>query len=274
MHPVFAKLIHRLINKNPRFKEFLARCVYGSGQTDIVLFGVALVVDKQKESGYLRASRAQSGISVLRDEIPLLFALCNLVARADTFVDVGANVGLHAAVVAKFDEVSDLNIYCFEPHPQTFGRLEKNVSGPRRHLFNLALSDTARRIEFFEGASSGIFGVSAPDGYQIKERVLEVQASTLDSIEIAGNAIVIKIDAEHHEFEVIRGARGLLGSGRVIAVLIDGYDNREIETELAAHGFDLFDGRTFRPANQKVHVLLAIKPGVFLKHAKPPVPKC
>ena len=91
------------------------RCVYGCGQTDIDLLGLTLAIDKQKESGYLRASRAQSDVSALRDEVPVLFALCYFAARADAFIDVGANVGLHSAVLAKFGRIYDLKIYCFEP---------------------------------------------------------------------------------------------------------------------------------------------------------------
>jgi hypothetical protein len=64
------------------------------------------------------------------------------VADGDCVFDVGANIGLYSIFLARAHR--DLTIFAFEPIPQTFAILEKNIEsltkGSRIKLFNIGLS--------------------------------------------------------------------------------------------------------------------------------------
>ena len=55
------------------------------------------------------------------------------------FFDVGANIGQTTLCALK--NFPNATIYAFEPHEVTFAALSSNVTAPRVHAFNLALSD-------------------------------------------------------------------------------------------------------------------------------------
>lgn len=62
---------------------------------DIELFGAPLRVNKQKEIGYVRAYKNTKSNVVFRDEGAPLINLALILSPTDTFVDIGANVGLY-----------------------------------------------------------------------------------------------------------------------------------------------------------------------------------
>jgi FkbM family methyltransferase len=146
-----------------------------------------------------------------------------------TFFDVGANEGqTSAAALARFPNAK---VFAFEPHPQTFQRLQALIGNhPRVTAYELALAETCGTVPFFEHESSSSdahqFNSLAPNrtetlkaaGFNLDGRAIRVPCSNIDVFcqERAVDSIdVLKIDVEGCDLLVMRGAKDMLASGRV-----------------------------------------------------------
>jgi hypothetical protein len=124
----------------------------------------------------------------------------------------------------------------------------------------VALGDKAGRLEFIEGAVSHVTTLaSRANAYSKKNAVFSAECRTLDSYEWNSPDIILKIDVEGQEYEVLAGAAGLLASGRVIAVFLDGFTDQRIPGFLEAHHFSLRNARTLEPWTEKTPWLLAVR---------------
>src|SRR5437868_355240 len=104
--------IDRLYLKQPRFRRLVTRLLEGNSNRRIEVAGTTLTVNTVKEHGYLRASRLCRSSSLLRDELVILLNLAFILDDHDTFVDVGANVGLYTHTVRRLARISPgLRIY-------------------------------------------------------------------------------------------------------------------------------------------------------------------
>ncbi|HLH77281.1 MAG TPA: FkbM family methyltransferase [Candidatus Binataceae bacterium] len=189
----------------------------------------------------------------------MLMILLSLLEPDATFVDCGANVGAWSANVASMARIlPGIKVIAFEPHPDTFARLVKTMASyPDAECHNFALSDRRRQLRLSEGAGSQTFGV-ARSHFQIERETRMVEARPLDEFLGGRQRIFITIDVEGHEYEVLRGARRTLSSGRVRAVLIDGCDREyrdAIVAEMSQLGFDLRSLHTLRPLGAEDRIL-------------------
>jgi len=252
-------LSYHLINRHPRFRLFLVRTFFPDRDVDMELCGSRLRINTRKEFGFLRACKLARSNWVLGHELGVLTTLAFLLEPNDTFVDVGANVGLYASIVSRAGFVfPGMKFYAIEPNPDTLCRLRETLRDRNVKIYDCALSNREGELEFCEGAGSAVFGVKCQESrLQIKNRTLRIKAVTLDSLPIEGDSIVLKIDVENHELEVLEGGRKLLMSGRAKAVYLDGYADRAIPGFLRRQGFELFDGHTLRKC-EPVFSLLAI----------------
>jgi FkbM family methyltransferase len=143
-----------------------------------------------------------------------------------TFIDVGANDGLHSMFASR-RVGADGKVLALEPSSREFVRLERNLRLNR--LTNIrplkfAASDDAGvavlRIAGFGHEGQNTLGQFA---YSItQEGAEEVSTTTLDAIasEYALHRIdVIKIDAEGGELRVLRGASRILSNDRPLIVM-------------------------------------------------------
>jgi len=248
---------HHLVDCNPRFRLFLLNLLIRDREMDIRLFGSRLRVNSRKEVGYVNAYKIARGSAVFRDESGVLATLALLLEPMDTFVDVGANVGLFSSVMVRVKHAfPHIKFYAFEPNPDTVKRLRETLKDGNVEILDYALSNQNGEREFCEASGSGSFGVKhASYPFQIHSRTRPVKTRTLDSLDISGGSIVLKIDVECHEREVIEGAAGLLASGRVKAVYVDGYSDKSLPGLLQRMDFRLFDGRTLEPGIPKYSLL-------------------
>ncbi len=154
--------------------------------------------------------------------------LRDYVAKRDAPVifDVGANEGSYAADVLA--ENPRARIFAFEPHPRTYTRLSKRMSG---HTNVMAVnagcgSATGRLVLYDYAGSEGSAHASLHPGvietiHHGSSEPLEVDVITLDEF-AATNRIssidLLKIDTEGNELEVLKGASRLLSEGRVEAI--------------------------------------------------------
>jgi FkbM family methyltransferase len=238
-------VLHRVVNVHPRFRRFLLRIFFPNRDVEIELLGARLCVNPQREAGYVAAQKMARLSIPLGGDAGILATLALVIEPEDTFVDVGANVGLYSAVLSRACEIFPrMKFYAFEPHPGTAQRLRATLADRGVEIHACALSDRSGELDFREGGGSWTFGAADPGNqFQIRGRAVRVPARRLDDVAIEGDSIVMKIDVENHEAEVLRGAERLLASGRVKAVYIDGYADADIPDFLRGLDFALFDGR-------------------------------
>lgn len=98
--------IDRFFIKQPRLREWVTRWVYGTGETEVELFGVKLVIDRLRENGYLRASRKVRSSSALGDEMGALVTLAGLLRPGGHVCGWGSQRGsflLHDGALQGYD---------------------------------------------------------------------------------------------------------------------------------------------------------------------------
>lgn len=172
--------------------------------------------------------------SQLEYEPGTLFLFDQVLRPGDTFVDVGANLGLMTLHAARLVG-SGGKVISFEPHPTYFKRLQDHITMNRFQnvqAINMAAGsrDGVQTIYDFPDVSIGRSSlIDAPDG----KAVAEVKVEKLDSAlaRLGVNKLrLIKIDVEGFENEVLLGAEDTLRLKPIICM--------EVETSLPTNGID------------------------------------
>lgn len=119
-------------------------------------------------------------------------------------LDIGANIGNHSLYWAS--KCRPAKIYSFEPIPETFDILKKNVE--LNHMtevikpINIGLSDVLTTGEISDFSPTNIGATSIR-----KSKDGSLKLNKLDNINIPeGRVDFVKIDVENHELFVLRGA--------------------------------------------------------------------
>jgi len=249
-----SNLYGRLILRHPRLRRFLTQLLISDEEIQIELLGAPLCINKQQEIGYWNAHKESQGVVVLRDEEPVIVSLALVLEPQDTFVDVGANVGLYSSCLSKLQSIyPKMKFYAFEPNRHTAQRLRKSLRKRTVEIHESALSNKAGEVEFLSGFSSAVFGVKGDKrrSFQIDDTVETISAKRLDSVDIEGDSIVLKLDVEGMEREVLEGASGLFDHRRIKAVYLDGYEDASLRDFFRSQDFALFNGRTLEPETGK-----------------------
>jgi FkbM family methyltransferase len=204
-------LIDRYFIKRPLVRRFITKLLAGDRERRVHLLAGNYVVHTVREHGLFRALRLAQTCSLFLDEVPVLIHLAGLLRDGDTFLDLGANIGVFAASIAGFRVVfPDLKIYAFEPNPDTAVRLRANAERLGAEVFNVALSDRNGTLEFMDGAVSNVFSaIENVSSHSITSERTVCECRRLEDLPIEGHSLVMKIDVEGHEWEVLQGAIGL-----------------------------------------------------------------
>lgn len=206
-------------------------------------------------AGFLKFCRLRLGIKPVVDYIQSrqrLLGIADLPVR--TIFDVGANVGRKARQYRRL--FPDAMVYCFEPVPACYQRLDKwaRRQDGKVRAFAMALGNAVGGTPFYwntqhSGGSSVIPPVAGhvltageTEGSTPSQRgpvyvELTVPMERLDDVATRlpiEDEILVKIDVEGHDLDVIRGGSALLR--RASAVIV----------EIALHeapvdGADFFD---------------------------------
>jgi FkbM family methyltransferase len=143
-----------------------------------------------------------------------------LIKDGDTVVDAGANMGMFSVWVAKNYRHS--HIYAFEPTPETFAILQKNIAPyPNIKAFNCALGEKAGHASIVVMESSG--------SNYIGKGGIPVEIKTIDSMNIKLN--FLKMDTEGYEGNILKGAAQTIRENKPI-IAMSAYHHPEDKIEL------------------------------------------
>ena len=152
-------------------------------------------------------------------------------------IDAGANVGAYARHLAGvFAEV-----HAFEPAPDTFACLERNVAdwglAERVKVYPNALSSHPEGVKM----GAGLFRRSIA---RAVSGAGDIPAIPIDSLGLAG-VLFVKLDVEGYEEKVLNGARGLI-EGQRPYVMMEVKERKVSKgaAELAPHEFLVSRGYT------------------------------
>ena len=137
-----------------------------------------------------------------------------LVWRGNGLVlDIGAYSGVYAIATA----LMGAKAMALEPHPVNYGRLLRNaqLNSMRFPVLNVAASSnndtkTLRTKKPVESMSDTATLQPQPEMHTIQMHSIEVPAKRIDDLPITTRVGLIKIDVEHHELDVLLGARQVI----------------------------------------------------------------
>lgn len=145
------------------------------------------------------------------------------------FLDVGANIGLHALYAAI--NVPNGKVFAFEASKKVYDLLEINVDinalSHRVNFIHAAVTNYDGEVEFETGANQhGVSAIKLPvdlmPSIQTKIEKDIVRAITLDTYFPKGSRVdVIKMDVEHFEPEVIDGAKRVIEDNYNLSIVIE-----------------------------------------------------
>lgn len=171
------------------------------------------------------------------------------VRPGDTFVDVGANVGIYSLIASQIVG-SNGRVISVEPNPSTFARLSRTVAEnniANITLCNVGLADTSAKLELYTGTSEGNDTASMLPGVSTKS--VTVAVLPLDRLaEQCGVEKIdyMKIDVDGFEHKVFAGAGKLMASGKIrnvqcefsdIHLRIVGSTPQKLHDVITGHGF-------------------------------------
>jgi FkbM family methyltransferase len=162
--------------------------------------------------------------------------LLDYLKAGDTFVDVGANVGVYSLLACSVPGVS---VLAFEPSAATFERALENVRlnglEDRVNLVRRAVGSSERQALLTVGLDARN---SLVDGNAEETSAESVSVTTLDALADRGleGVALVKVDVEGWETEVLEGAAALL-EGRRPALIVEVNDVEGLEQIRDRYGY-------------------------------------
>jgi len=171
--------------------------------------------------------------------------------RVATIFDVGANVGQSATEYHKL--FPEARIYCFEPVPSTFRKLEENTRAHSRITgVNCAVNDKLGTVKMFVTDAATMNSLLPMCDETRTQAEIDVPSMTLDRF-CETNRIdsiqILKMDIQGCEKFAVGGAKRILSQHAVDLVYSEVlfsnlYQNQthfyELYATLAGHGYSLF----------------------------------
>lgn len=182
--------------------------------------------------------------------------LLHFLREADTFFDVGANVGSYTLLASGKRNCKTL---CFEPSPATYNILSNNIKLNQLNLkvraYNLAVGSADGYLNFTEGEDTTNHVLADSDG----SPSTKVEVKKLDDFS-AEAPILMKIDVEGFETEVLNGATSILNNPLLKGIIIElngsgyryGFDENDVHRKLSALGFKPY---RYEPFERKLTLL-------------------
>lgn len=183
-------------------------------------------------------------------EEQILLAIEGHLARGGTFVDVGANVGLHTVVASHLVGVSG-SVIAFEPGSTMRVRVQENLR--LNGLLNVdlrpyALGRTAGHADLYvlDETNDGESTLAKPLG-KCRSESVEIRVLDDELANVRGDCVV-KIDVEGAEMDVLRGATRFVREVKPKAIFVEcigaylqrfGSSRDEVHRWLRDAGYDI-----------------------------------
>ena len=157
----------------------------------------------------------------------------------ETFVDVGANVGIYSLTVAGKYTNKGISVIAIEAHPDNYKSLCRNIECNNDNIkrvirtVNKVVTDHAGVVPLFERTSddsrvgTSLYSlidtfVHSSNTVKRNGRVLQMECDKLDNILEGKNADVLTMDIEGAEVLALKGASKTLKTLRKIIIEIHG----------------------------------------------------
>jgi len=137
----------------------------------------------------------------------------SIVKEGMNVIDIGANIGITTVAVAK--RIGGGKLYSFEPVPEYFGILQKNLSAnelENTEAFQLAVTDRLETIDFYQqGGFSGIIPAQGAKKFRANTTTIDrfLSDEKIDRIDL------INMDCEGSELLVLREAKETLRKNKM-----------------------------------------------------------
>jgi FkbM family methyltransferase len=186
-------------------------------------------LDAQMYTDYITGLYEKSCTQVLREHL----------RQASLVLDIGANLGYFSIFMAKHAG-GNCQILAFEPMPDTFGLLERNIK--LNNLTNVnaikaAVSDKSGDVELLSDARQRLSKTASIVGYRLEGEAKKTtaQAIRIDQYFEGAEQLpdLIKVDVEGGELAVLNGARAAIRRGRPTLVIeIHGWGSEDSQKVL------------------------------------------
>ncbi len=152
------------------------------------------------------------------------FLLDNFSKAAESnFIDVGANIGYFACLMSKLAGPSG-KVLAFEPEPQNFKLLERNIEINRltnveAHACALGAREGAARLGLYKAANRGRHSLVDSEGKSsVEVPVRRLDDVTRESAPGVQSWSLVKIDVEGYEGLVLNGAAETLARTEILVI--------------------------------------------------------
>jgi FkbM family methyltransferase len=131
-----------------------------------------------------------------------------------TIIDVGGNIGQFSNAMKHWFPESKIHV--FEPDPIIYDILSKNTNNPNFFRYNLALSFSKGKLDFYRSKLSGMSSLVQVNKNQ---EVIQVDVETADNILSEISSIdLFKIDVEGAELSVLKGAYNTIKKSKYLLI--------------------------------------------------------
>jgi len=146
-------------------------------------------------------------------------AMMQEIDKHDVIIDIGANIGYYALLEARLGA----DVYAIEPVPKNIELLEKSIrlnEYSNIKTFRLAVGSQSKEDFIYVTEKANWSSLKKPDS-DIVDKV-PVSVVTLDEfLRNKPTPTMVRMDVEGYETEIIKGAKGLLGSNIPLKFLIE-----------------------------------------------------
>jgi len=171
-----------------------------------------LVVEKGMSSAELQIYTS------LYDTNEMLFMM-HFLRPDDTFVDVGANIGVYSVLASGISGAKSL---AFEPIPSTFSRLKRNMDYnnllEKAKLYNMGVGDKEETLVFSNSLDAINHVIT---DHNFSGSVTNVPVNSLDNLMANETPNLLKIDVEGFEANVINGATETLKRPELKVIIME-----------------------------------------------------
>jgi len=211
-HPLASK------NRKKAFRNFFSWQIGQKINNYPVLYPLVedsvLLVKKGMEGA---TGNIYTGLLEFEDMAFILHAL----QKEDLFADIGANIGVYTVLAAKNVGAKVVSV---EPVPATFSHLSTNVflNGITTQVIQLPIGvGNENTVLAFTNTIDSMNHVVLQIENKKQEGVIEIEVKKLDDVFVNEIPVMMKMDIEGYEWPALNGAKNLLASQDLKAIIIE-----------------------------------------------------